>query len=200
MTTHGAARRGANRSYVLACRKKKYQPIKQKAVPPYVPKRPRVFPEERPQYDFWLVQRLERGTRWLGGKFDLDYMGSAEYGFGASRRSLDRMRAAGGFVMEPFTMTIMVPQGSVTRTVYFVGPEHGLGDKVAGFLHWHQNGCRSQEISQFNDIFQRNSWYKEYAELFDRTIAWWSFDDDVLFTLREDVARELLYGLENPAT
>ena len=151
---------------------------------------------------FSLVQRLNPNKRpgrgWFGGKFELDYMGSSEFEFGASHYSLKRMREAGHFVIDE----VLIEFKGVRRCVYFIGSSGGeyretMERKISDFRTWLENGLPSKEWTDFPELFTGDFGCRspEYID----TIAWWSFDADIMWSLDLEVAEQLLYGLQNPA-
>jgi hypothetical protein len=106
-----------------------------------IPERPR----ERHRY--WLVQRLRKpyvasGRTGFDTLFACDYMGSAEFEWGAIPKALQSVRAAKRLVVEPREVT----WAGVTRTVWFVGPEQGMAEKIADWDAWRvEENCRAKE-------------------------------------------------------
>lgn len=95
---------------------------------------------------FWLVQRC-RQHGWqdpaygFDGYFGCEYMGSAEFEFGAVPESLKRLRAAGDVTRRYRNITI----DATTRPVWFVGSLATLKVRVDEFEAWLAGGCRGQE-------------------------------------------------------
>ncbi|HAC56085.1 TPA: hypothetical protein DCF80_01165 [Candidatus Saccharibacteria bacterium] len=154
----------------------------------------------RASHRFWLVQRLDPcrrpGGGWFGGKFELDYMGSSEFEFGATHRSLERMRQLGGFRL----VSVNITRNGVTKPVYCVapGPDEEAADKITDFIGWATpDHPRAMEATFFDLLFDEN--FRFIKREYIHTIAWWSLDDDFLWTLDREVAEQLLYGLEHPA-
>lgn len=150
-------------------------------------------------YRFWLVQRLEPNSRtgkgWFGNKFKLDYMGYAEFEFGRPNESLRRMHSLGSFEIQAVHLT----RKGVTRTVFCVAPAADLSTKLTDFVRWaSQDYPRAKEFTKFDTVFDQNNSFGQLE--YCRTIAWWSLDDDIMWTLDLEVAEQLLYGLQNPAT
>ena len=174
---------------------------------------------------FHLVQRLElrpqqgRDARYFaaspsaGPRFDAvfacDYMGSSEFEYGlggAYRRMLNYNLSL---------RSVELTRNNVTRPVYFIATDeadayghifHGeLGSitsfeqLLAAFRLWFEQPClRAKEVTYFDMLFDGNipEYRREYPP---KVIAWWSLDDNVVWTLDETVARELLRTLSlNP--
>lgn len=144
---------------------------------------------ESPVHQYYLVQRLTRANSnkpGFDGFFRCEYMGSSEFEFGAIPKSLKRIRAAGDVVRKHREITFK----GVTRKVWFVGSLATLATKVDDFEKWLAGDCRGKESSYFPENFTGRD------SLFDRpasdwmadVVAWWSLDDDVLFTLDEEIA------------
>lgn len=150
------------------------------------------------QHRFWFVQRIEPlvGSRrgWFGDRFELDYMGSAEFEFGATHKAIARMRELGDFRLHELQLT----RKGVTKTVYCVAPATGLERKLEDFTVWAtQDYPKAKEFTQFSDLFDED--YRLTERKYIHTVAWWSLHDDILWTLDHEVAEQLLYGLEHPA-
>lgn len=150
-------------------------------------------------HDYWLVQRIQLGRGWFGNRFELDYMGAAEFEFGAPHKALARMREAGNFMLheEPIAWK------GQTRSVYFLAPageknrDH-LECKIADFSKWLENGARSKMGVDFPQVFTDDYGFLRPEDIY--TVAWWSLDDDILWTLDPIVAGQLLCGIKSPAS
>lgn len=196
MPTRGGRRRSANRSFTA-------RETRQNATKPEAPtsaSQPQsiVFPREH-EYEFWLVQRLNRNTRpergWFGDKFKLEPMGSTEFEIGTQHHSVERMRERGHFVIVPIELI----RKGVTRTVFCIGPNWDMSDKIVDFTAWaSQYVLRAKEWTKFDVMFDDD--FSLFPCEYIDTVAWWSLDDDFLWTLDSEVAEQLLYGLEHPAT
>lgn len=138
--------------------------------------------------DFWLVQRLTepwviRPERGFDGYFSLDYMGSAEFEFGAVQDSLRNIRSVGDIEVFEHEVTV----NDVTRPVHFVGPEKWLLNEVEKVQTWLDGGARGKERSYFPERLDGSA-----DEWKQRTVAWWSLNNDVAWALDEDVAKTLV--------
>lgn len=151
------------------------------------------------EYDFWLVQRLSpsrRAAAWFGDKFDLEYMGSAEFEFGAPHKSLRRMHERGDFRI----IEVHLSRKGNTRPVFCVapGPDEEAANKIAAFIGWAASDrLQAKESTCFGELFDED--FRLIEREYIHTVAWWSLDDDLLWTLDRMVAEQLLYGLEHPA-
>ncbi|RYF29181.1 MAG: hypothetical protein EOO17_02430 [Chloroflexi bacterium] len=141
-----------------------------------------------PHY-FYLVQRLElqrqgRGLRGFDKYFSMEYMGSAEYEWGAADRSTASIRALGDIVVVPYEMV----RAGIRREIYFVGPRIGLFYKIIDFERWLQNPyLGSLEPTYFDEAFEGR--VQSAA-----TVAWWSLNDNIAWTLNRRIATLLHSG------
>lgn len=138
---------------------------------------------------FWFVQRLkvaDRDKPGFDGMFELDYMGSSEFEFGAAYRSLTAIRD------QPVTITAVdIAMDAISRPVFFVGnltPE--LRADFEEWITWDgHRRCPGKERSRFEDAFL-------FAEpLIPPPDAWWSFDGDIMFALDAAIAARLFLGI-----
>lgn len=144
--------------------------------------------------DFYLVQRLELrdpvdDARGFDGFFRCEYMGSAEFEFGAIPASLKRIRAAGAVRV----MKTPVRYEGVNRVVYFVCRPVGFEETTAAFREWLYCGCRGKEWTNLPERFKGDDRWA------GNTVAWWSLNNDVLFTLDGDVADRLVTAINAKA-
>lgn len=150
---------------------------------------------DRRTHRFYLVQRLtaqdhHRPERGFDGFFGLEYMGSAEFEFGAAGDSLKRIRASKAVVLAAREVN-----GS---TVYFVGPKDGMQAKLDDFGPWLSGedhprrgvGPWCKERTYFPEHLAG-----EATEYMGRTCAWWSLDDDVMWTLTASRAQQLVQAI-----
>lgn len=139
---------------------------------------------------FYLVQRLEsknprRTDAGFDGYFSIDYMGSAEFEWGAIPKALTAMCERPAQI-EPADVTI----GGITRTVYFVGHK-GVSSSAADMEEWAQGGggrrvpYYGKEWTYFDDAFAGK------ADPYRTTDAWWDILSNVGWALDEKVARGL---------
>lgn len=145
---------------------------------------------------FWLVQRLSNRDpiltdRGFDGFFSLEYMGSAEFEFSTPSASLKSMR----------TRKLEITPADVNgKTVFFIGEKQMVADKLDEFREW---------ISKADDAYARPRRSKEKTYFdealngtmpeFQQTVAWWSFDDDIAWTLDFETAQKLLEAFATKA-
>lgn len=143
----------------------------------------------RQPHRFWLVQRLTTPRAQRGAGFDalfrLDYMGSAEFEWGAVPKALRSVRAARDLTISPRYLTF----DGQARMVYLVGPEQGMDDKAADLQAWLDAGCPGKERSRFRSALLGllDEWDRDL-------VAWWSLNDDIAWTLDVETAQKLLAG------
>lgn len=137
---------------------------------------------------FYLVQRLTRrdrpGMKGFDGAFGCEYMGSAEFEWGAIPESLTRIRQA---------KKIGIHTGRVTRRettvpVFVVGDVKRIDQAPDALTAWMvADYPRGKEMTYFPEAVEGTR--KDYQ---NRTHAWWSLDDDVMWALDSDTAELLL--------
>jgi len=138
---------------------------------------------------FYLVQRMtsrDSGAPGFDGLFDLDYMGSSEFEWGAIPKSLKAIRAAKSIGVQSFPITY----DGKTRDVYFVGGADAFKWALPKFEAWLEGGLRGKEWSRFGENFLGTA--DKWAL---RTNAWWALNENVMFTLDADIAARLLRGI-----
>jgi hypothetical protein len=147
---------------------------------------------QEPKHTFYLVQDLsvcDSNQPGFDGKFRCDYMGSAEYEFGAIPRALKSIRAAGDLIVLP----VVVTRGGVTKTIYFVGPRQGMDVKVSDFSIWFSaDWPRCREVTSFISVFDGKNFMGHPPFVKASETAWWSLDDEIGWALDEKVAARLL--------
>lgn len=139
---------------------------------------------------FYLVQRMSsrkgavNPSRGFDGYFDLDYMGSSEFEWGAIPKALKSMRRVESCV-EPQDVII---SGKVHR-IYFVGAP-GVSNNAKDFELWASGDDRKtafygKEWTHLPEILSgsKASWID--------TDAWWAIEHDVAWTIDEKVADRL---------
>lgn len=140
---------------------------------------------------FYLVQRLEsknpcRPDMGFDGYFSLDYMGSAEFEWGAIPRALGEIRSKPTQV-EAADVTI----GGLTRTVWFVGHKGVAATAAPAMTEWATGGSGrrgpfyAKEWTHFDDVFVNK------PDKYRRTDAWWDIQTNVGWALDEKIARRL---------
>lgn len=141
--------------------------------------------------DFYLVQRLQQRDRLLVGAsgfdraFACEYMGSAEFEWGALPDSLKRMRSAG--------RKLVVHEGEVSRggvsvPVFIVGHRKDVAAIPERLTEWMTEPYPyGKERTHFPEQVDgtANEWEA-------RTHAWWALNEDVMWALRADIASALL--------
>lgn len=138
---------------------------------------------------FWLVQRLSlayEGNSKPGFDhyFALEYMGSAEYEFNAPSESLRAMRA------KPLGIFMYTVGG---RPVYFVCHPEMFAEKAERLDNWLADGTPSKEQSYFRENLTEQDWRGDPIDAYyKRTVAWWSYDENIAWTLDPDIAQTLL--------
>ena len=166
----------------------------------------------RSTHDFYLIQRLTRRgipdlSRGFDGIFQMDYMGSSEFEWGAPGDSLRRIRATPG----PLVATAVVvtgpaatgveatealptgelPTGALPRTVWVVGTQMGLVARCAALA--------SRVAAPRWATLERSYFLEHLAgvaeDYMTGVVAWWSLDDDCAWTLDETVAADLVVAL-----
>lgn len=147
--------------------------------------------------DFYLTQRLQKRTykqpdaKGLDVNFQLDYMGSSEFEWGAIPKALKSLREhAERFTIFESTMSL----GTHTRTVYFVADEQDYQGQREHFGVWADSGFRGKESTHFPQVFRG-----EDEHFYGRTVAWWAINDNIAWTLDPELAPLLLAGLTNLA-
>ncbi len=137
--------------------------------------------------NFYLTQRLTRrdlGAKGFDGLFGCDYMGAAEFEWGAIPDSLKRIRAARKVVMQGGLVT----RKSITVPVFVVG-DSGVVASIPDLLTaWMVDDYpRGKEMTYFPEHVEGVA-----SDYMLRTRAWWSLTDDVMWTLDRDIAADLL--------
>lgn len=145
------------------------------------------------RYNFSFVQRIQRGHSY---RFELEYMGSIEFETSKGSQSLRRMQSDKPFELREVDVTRV----GRTKPVYFIAPRLRFDDKLFDFMTWvAKERLRGQEETHFDKLFDEK-YFPWWGADGIRTVAWWSLDDDILWTLDCEVAEQLLYGLECPET
>lgn len=140
---------------------------------------------------FYLVQRMTRTDQphktGFDAKFSLDYMGSAEFEFGGVPASLKRMRAA-----DLTFVTGAITRHGAEHTVYMIAPLAIAADVPDAMTAWLADEYpRGQENSRFHQRLDG-----ETDPYILRTNAWWDITHDIMWSLDENVARDLLAAVK----
>lgn len=140
---------------------------------------------------FYLVQRLEsrrpylNASRGFDAYFSLEYMGSAEFEWGAIPKALKSMRRNRSSIE---SVTVNFPTGA--RVVHFVGPR-GVSDNAEAMAEWARGAGGRRHP------FGGKEWtHFEYAvagepQPYSRTDAWWDIENDIAWSLDLHVATQL---------
>lgn len=144
---------------------------------------------------FYLVQRLTpRNTptpeRGFDGFFACEYMGSAEFEFGALPQSLKAMRAE-PLVRDQVEITFKLPKTegeTVTRTVYLAGTKSGVQAARDSMQAWVDGGLRAKERSNFEEAVTCLDWMGRPMSQYNQTRAWWAIDENVMWSLDPEIA------------
>lgn len=151
---------------------------------------------------YWLVQRLAQaypnnGKTGFDSQFDLEYMGSAEYEFRTPYESLQRMRKADGLIV--FHHELHSCGGKALdepAAVFYVASKHGILDKITEHAAW-VDDPRCKEQTYFPENLTGIDWSgKPIDGYYNRTVAWWSFTDDIAWTLDPNVAQALALAFQ----
>jgi hypothetical protein len=136
---------------------------------------------------FYLVQRMtaeDTGRPGFDGHFRLDYMGAAEFEWGALPESLKRIRDAGRRIT---TIETPVAVRGITKTAYVVGAKKAAREQAENLQEWVDGGCRGHEQAYFAEQIDGSA--DDYQR---RTNAWWDIRGDVMFTLDPDIAKRIV--------
>ena len=135
----------------------------------------------------FLIQRCELQD----GKIVYDYMGSAEFEFGAQREALKRMFSV-GLVLGSAPIKV----GEKELTVYMVA---STGFAFAEYQQYLQlmskKEIRLKEGTDFDNAVRVKAELPESRLLHPETRAWFDIHNDVLWTLSEEDRKELVDDL-----
>lgn len=140
--------------------------------------------------EFWLTQRVLVADRPSKTGFDrlfrLDYMGSAEFEFGAVPAALRSLRQTDVAA----TMRAIRVDGTDVD-VWFVCDPAAVEEKAVRFQEWVNDGCPGKESSFFLQAagFVSDRWALDVD-------AWWHLNYDVITTLSADVADRLVEAVQ----
>lgn len=137
---------------------------------------------------FFLTQRLTRRTTTGGKGFDAafacQYMGAAEFEWGAIPESLKRIRAAKKIGVHEGVVT----RRSITATVFVVGDVKRIAAVPDLLTDWLVDDYpRGKESTYFPEAVDGTTqeWHAD-------THAWWALNADVMWTLDAGIADDLL--------
>lgn len=150
---------------------------------------------------FYVVQRLSRA--WEGNSkkgfdswFELEYMGAAEYEFTTPNDALKRMRAKPFIVFHHEVYSVQGQPLEEPVHAFFIGHKAGLLEKLDEFAKW-LDKPRSKVQTHFPENVTGVDWKGDpIDEYYKRTVAWWSFHDDLAWTLDPQVAADLIKAFE----
>ncbi len=128
---------------------------------------------------FWLVQRLTREDsprKGFDGRFRCQYMGSAEFEFGALPESLARIRKGRNLG----TTEVEI----VGHRAYVFGAREKRAAAAEHLPAWVASGCPGQERSYFDDLLLG-------SEACQEVDAWWALQEDVFLALSLDVIGDI---------
>lgn len=141
--------------------------------------------------DFYLTQRMTRrdgNGPGFDGLFSLDYMGSAEFEWGAIPDSLKRIRASRKIAMHEGAVT----RKGITAPVFVIGDRKVIASIPDQLTAWLVDDYpRGKEMTYFPQRIEGTA--SEYM----RANAWWSLTDDVMWTLDRDIAADLLRAVQS---
>lgn len=148
---------------------------------------------EKDAMRFYLTQRLTRrdmsSAKGFDGLFGCQYMGSAEFEFGALPESLARIRKAKRLGIHIGSVT----RRDATRTVFVVGDVKRIEQAPDGLTAWMVADYPwGKEMTYFPEAVEGTMQEWQTA-----TDAWWSLTDDVLWTLDHDIAELLLKAVRD---
>lgn len=141
---------------------------------------------------FHLVQRLRRrdneARKGFDAMFECDYMGAAEFEWGALPESLKRIRSARRLAVNEGAVT----RGDITLPVFVVGNAKTINEIPAQLTAWMVDEYpRGKEMTYFPEKVTGA------AKEWHRVDAWWSLTDDVMWALDESIAHDLLTAVKS---
>lgn len=140
---------------------------------------------------FYLTQRLKRrdgGGKGFDRLFACEYMGSAEFEWGAIPESLKRIRASRKVVLHEGVVT----RKSITVPVFVVGGKNVVGEIPDLLTEWLvDEHPRGKELTYFPERIEGT------ASKYVRANAWWALNEDVMWSLDRRVADDLLSGVSS---
>lgn len=173
----------------------------------------RLVRKNRPQDEPSPLAPVRNNKGRFDDLFGCEYMGSSEFEFGAVPTAFKQLQA-----LSLSVMPMEVTRNGVTRTVYFVAADdpsaydscyyendHGndvdvtsFQRAIEAFKQWFsQPRLHSKERTEFDTLFEDN--LPEYRKEFPpETVAWWSLTDNLLWSLDENIANELLRTFNLP--
>lgn len=143
-------------------------------------------------HGIWLLQRLECRKDGTGGQgidqfFSMDYMGSAEFEFGALPEALKRWREK-GIPTEPIHIKFCKDQFSAS----FVGPK-ALVPRIQKFLEMEVDAPGENHLKEMTRL---RYVYRPEDDYSVDTVGWWDIDNDFAFFTKAKYAHQFIEGLK----
>lgn len=137
---------------------------------------------------FWLVADVIRGgpNPNITSGFSFHILGCYEFA-GAWREGID---VFGRFAYRCEPIDVLY-RNSKTYKIWVITPAHYFEEARNEFVSW----VEEQDLITHEDDSSFAICLHEGLTEFQEVIAWWSLADGVLLTFREDVAQELVMGL-----
>lgn len=142
--------------------------------------------------NFKLVQRFTRNPSHKDSisrtnHLKADYMGSAEFEFGALPDAYNVMKEL------PLVQTsVQVSAFDSILTIYVVTPADLAVSLQKQFQLWFDDGLRGKEETYLERVITRKSWNGESIseeDILRLPIAWWAIRENVFFSLSEETAK-----------
>jgi len=141
--------------------------------------------------NFWLVQRMIRNAAHQGSITDTehlvpDYMGAAEFEFGALPRAYQAMKKLSLSITK-----ISVKAYDVETTLYVVAPIDHAEKLQSRFQAWADrkfHSCEEPNLraaiikKDWANHFIEDEWYQRYYPQ-----AWWEIKEKIFFSIKETV-------------
>lgn len=149
--------------------------------------------------NFWLVQRLEEAHKGrhdnpfqdddnvastLNAQFNLDYMGAAEFEYGAVPKSGNRIAKTARH-LRIVTHQIVTP--NFEESVHFICTSEQEEGLLPEWHEWAKNPQTKENTFYFNS---RDGWpyTGEYARNY---VGWWALNEDIIWTREESRAESI---------
>jgi hypothetical protein len=144
----------------------------------------------------YYIQRLRAsrspGSKGVDGYFECDYMGSAEFEFGALPGSLRVMRSQHPETWKPTKMEVG------NHVAWYVGPETLLPVATMVFT-WELEGrpLRLKEPTHIASSYGTDPWYNDTSRILHppKFAGWWAIDKGFAFFKTKNDAKSWLKGL-----
>ena len=140
---------------------------------------------------FFTTQRLRTRTfrdpgRGIDQFFECEFMGSAEFEYGALPTALKSFRDSTNLIVTEHGLTT----DGVTRPVFLVSDLAVSAELGVELQNWLDANCPGQEASRFKRRFANGDDETGYE-----TSCWWSISDDAAWSFDEELANKFLSGL-----